>query len=124
MSDESGDSTIVDFRSAAPSMRIKPREVGDHRAFCKHKQIEVWAAEPIITCSSCGATVDPFSWLRDRCRDWQQLRDTALYQVEEAKREMAELKTAIRLLRKEYADEAEKSHVERQLMVLPPRKRI
>ena len=38
--------------------------------------------------------------------------------------ELAELKEAIRKLRREYKDERERRQAENQLMILPPRKRV
>lgn len=119
------DSNVIDFVGAGvPGMAIKPRDIGDPRRFCKHRQIMVSSDEPIIECATCHAYVDPYNWLRERCADYKKLYDAQTSLVEEAKRELAELKTALRLLRREYADEAEKRRAESSLMILPPRRRV
>ena len=113
---------IVDISTAAPSARFKVLDRDDKRLRCPHKRIEVWPKEPIIECADCGAVVDPFQWIRDRCADWKQMVASVDWKVADAKRELEELKREIRLLRKEFKDEAEKEAASRRLMVMPPRK--
>lgn len=118
------DDNVVNFAAAAPSLKFVQREPGDPRRFCDHRKIEVWQDEPIIKCTKCHATVDPYRWIRDRCTDYRRLHEAETFRINDAKQELAELTIALRLLRREYADEAEKRRAERQLMVMPPRRRV
>lgn len=115
-------SEVVTFRSASPSARLKKFDADDKRQQCQHKRIEVWRKEPIIECAECGAVVDPYWWMRERCQDWRQMVDAVTYRRDEAQRELDELKKHLRILRKEYATEAERIRAEQQLMHMPPRK--
>lgn len=120
MSDEGN---VVEFKVTAPSARMKQfDDVANKRRSCEHKRVEVWGTEPILECSDCGGVVDPYDWIRKRCRDWKQMVDSVKYNVASAKEELDGLKTAIRLLRKEYKDELEKARACRELFVRPPRR--
>lgn len=85
-------------------------------------RVAVWGNEPILECSDCGGVVDPYKWIRERCADWKQMVDAVQWKVSAAKEELEGLRTAIRLLRKEYKDEVEKARAERNMFVQPPRR--
>ena len=114
MSDES---KVVSIRDGAPSARLKFPDWSDKRARCEHKQVEIWAKEPIIECSMCGAVVDPYEWLRARCRDWHSLHASLEHKRDEISREIKQLSEALRVLRGEYKSEAEKRAAERSLHI-------
>lgn len=116
------DDKIVAFRPGVPSMRLKSLDWTDKRAHCKHTAIEVWQDEPILECKDCGAVVDPYRWIRDRCATWKRMEDEVDYRVKEAKGELKELTKALRILRGEYEGERERRQAETALMVLPPRR--
>lgn len=119
MADEADN--IVNFRSGAPSARLKHLDWSDERTRCQHKRVEVWAKEPILECADCKAIVDPYQWIRDRCRDWDEIESTHKFRKAEMKSEENSLRKALRLLRGEYADVKERREAERSLMVLPKR---
>lgn len=106
--DDSGN--VVEFKKGAPSARLKSLAVDDKRRGCPHRSIEVWPKEPIIECATCGTVVDPYWWLRERCADWREMVQSVEWRRDEAKRELDELRAQLRVL-------------ERQLMIMPPRKR-
>ena len=120
------DNNVVSFRAAAPSARLKDLDWTDKRAQCKHKNVEIWAKEPIIECSECGAVVDPYDWIRDRVKDWRHWHHAEFIKYKELKREREELQKQVRILRGEYRDEAERVAAERNaaraIAVMPPRK--
>jgi hypothetical protein len=118
----SEDGKVINFKTAAPSARMKQFDAADKRPSCPHHHIEIWHKEPIIECQDCGAVVDPYYWIRQRCEDWRQMEDAVQWRINAAKRELEELRVAVRLVRKEYKDEAEKRQAERQLMVMPPQR--
>lgn len=113
---------VVSFRSASPSARLKKFDHDDKRQHCQHKSIEVWCKEPIIECTACGAVVDPYWWIRERCNDWREMVAAITWRRDEAQRELDELKARLRILRKEYATEAERIRAESQLMHMPPQR--
>jgi hypothetical protein len=125
MSDETPSSaTVVSFRDAAPSARLKTLDWSDQRAQCKHRGVEVWMKEPILECKKCGAVVDPYAWIRERCSDWEEVMADIKYKRKAAESDLNEIKKALRILRAEYKDEAERRKAERALMVLPPQMRV
>lgn len=113
---------VVAFRAGAPSMRLKSLDWTDKRAHCKHVAVQVWQDEPILECKDCGAVVDPYRWIRDRCATWKKMEDEVGYRVKAAKGEMEDLQKSLRILRGEYKDERERRQAETALMVLPPRR--
>ena len=113
---------IVNIKSAAPSARLKKLDWGDKRASCRHKAVGIWVKEPILECDDCGAVVDAHQWIRDRCRDWDQIQSGLEFKRNEVKREIEELKKTLRLLRKEYKDERERLATERSIAILPPQR--
>ncbi len=118
------DNTVIGFRSGAPSARLKAFNGTDPRPNCQHRRIEIWAKEPVVECIDCGSVVDPYWWLRRRCEDWKQAMQAIELKMNAAKQEVEELKAALRILRREYKDEAEKRKAETALMHLPPRSRV
>lgn len=118
------DDNVISFRTAAPSAQMKKLEWSDKRSRCDHRQIEVWPKEPIIECVACGVVVDPYAWIRDRCRDWERVMDNVKYKKNAAEQEMKEILGKLRALRKEYASEAEKRSAERAVMILPAQKHV
>jgi len=121
MADDDGN--IVDFKSSAPSARLKSFDRSAKHTSCRHKQIEVWHREPIIECQNCGVVVDPYQWIRDRCRDHDQMMNSLEYQKQALQGEIEELKKMRRVLRREYRDERERRDTERAVAVLPPQSR-
>ena len=122
MSDEA---KVIDFKShTAPSARVKSwQDVGDKRSACPHIHVEVYDKEPILECRDCGGIVDPYWWIRRRCADWKQMTDAVEYKVKDTKRELEELRVAVRHLRGEWKDAAEKNAAERHsLMIVKPRR--
>lgn len=120
MADENN---IVVFRTAAPSARLKEFDDKESaRRFCKHPSIIVWPNEPILECRDCSGVVDPYYWIRERCNDWERVQQEVDWKASSAKEELEGLRTAIRLLRKEYKDEVEKARAERSMFVQPPRR--
>ena len=119
------DDNVVDFRAAStPSARLKEFDWSDKRARCPHKSILVWAKEPILECGSCGAVVDPYQWIRDRVSDWRSMVEAVEFKKRMAQEELDSLKKQLRLLRREYKDEAEKRRAEGQVAILPPQRRV
>lgn len=117
------DDKVVSFRSGAPSARLKELHWNDKRALCQHMSVEVWTSEPILECADCGAVVDPYQWIRNRVKDWAHMENEAKYRVDDAKREIADLKKTLKALRGEVDDAAEANRVKHALMVMPPRRR-
>lgn len=120
MSDEDN---IVEFRTGAPSARLKNLDWQDKRARCKHKRVEIWRKEPILECTDCGAVVDAHQWIRDRCQDWAQVMSNLKFKKQEIEAEIDELKKARRILRRKYKDERERREAEGALMHMPPQRR-
>lgn len=119
------DDNIVQFKTRVPAASLKPFAHDDPRAKCKHESIEIWPApDPIIECAVCGVIVDPYYWIRERCSDWKQAQDAVDYKISQAEAELKELKAAIKLMRGKYKDEVEKRRAEREIMTLPPRRRV
>jgi hypothetical protein len=114
-------SNVVSIRTAAPSASVREREWSDKKAQCEHKAITIDSSEPVIECRDCGAIVDPYRWIRDRCRDWSRWIDNEQYRQREMRDETKRLQAALRLVRKEYRDEQERRVAEREIMVLPGR---
>lgn len=112
------DDRVVPFVPGTPSMAF--REHTDHkRAFCQHWRIAVDQREPMIECRDCGAIVDPYHWLRQSIRNWDApIRDREA-KIRQLDNEIEGRKKALRLLRKESADEAEKRQAARAIAVLP-----
>lgn len=116
---------VVEFKSAAPSARMKQFDdlpELNKRRFCGHKHVVVWGTEPIIECADCGGVVDPYKWIRDRCADWREMEAAISYKIQAAKEELEGLRAAVRMLRGEYKDEMEKARACRELFVRPPRR--
>jgi hypothetical protein len=119
---------IISFQSAAPSARFRKLDTTDagerKRQTCQHRAVLVWSREPVLECKDCGGIVDPYQWIRDRVRDWENMISAEKYKVDEIKRESEQLKKALRFLRKEFADEREKYEAEHAVATLPPKHRI
>lgn len=111
---------IVSFRDAAPSLHLKKLDWTDKRASCPHKAVLVWPKEPILECKTCGAVVDPYQWIRNRCDDWAMMRDAKKFERDQLQSEIDGLKKMLRLIRGEYRDERERHEAKSRLMVLPP----
>lgn len=123
MADEEQDGgKVIAFRKAPPSSRLKRLEDDEMRLTCRHINVEIWAAEPILECTDCGAVVDPYAWIRTLTREWDAYEKRREDTKREVEREMAELQKRLRILRKEYQDESERCAAEREIAVLPPRK--
>lgn len=120
----SDDPVVIDFRSAAPSARMKTFDIDDKRPHCPHKKIVVWRKEPILECDTCGSVVDPYYWIRQRCEDWKSAQDAVDWKVREANAELEELRAALKILRAEYGNETEKLRARQHLMIMPPRRRV
>lgn len=116
------DDNVVSFRSGAPSARLKELDWSDARARCQHRSVMVWAKEPILECQDCGAVVDPYAWIRARCADWSSLIAPLKRKKAEMEGEIAELRKALRALRGEFKDEAERRAAERALHVWPKKR--
>lgn len=111
---------VVDFRKAAPSARLKALDWKDKRSRCEHYRVEIWQKEPILECADCGAVVDPHVWIRKTVGDWARVIERQKWEMNAAKIECDEIKQQLRMLRKEFANEAEKHKYDSCLMMLPP----
>ena len=117
------DDKIVAFRkSSEPSARLKGLDWNDKRTFCRHGAVQVWDKEPILECCDCGAVVDPYQWIRDRCHEWAGMVASVQYRIDAAKLEMVELKKALKVLRKAHGAAVEAGRAQQALMVLPPQR--
>lgn len=116
------DEKIIQFRDAAPSVRLKRLEATDQRRVCKHRSTLISMEEPILECADCGAIIDPHQWIRILTKEWEQVQNRVEFMRVEAEREMKEIRKQLRVIRGEYADEKERQEVKKTLMVLPPRK--
>lgn len=118
------ESNVLDLKAGLPSARLKRLDFGDKRARCRHRAIAVWPREPIIECVNCGAVVDPYEWIRTVCRNWEMMKNNQEIERAETAAEIAELKKALKVLRREYAGEAERRQLESAVAILPPRRRV
>ena len=110
------DDKVVPFVPGVPSMAFRETATNAKRAFCQHWRIAVDGSEPIIECRDCGAIVDPYQWLRQSIRNWDAPIKTREFKLET---EIENRKRALRILRNECADEAEKRIAARAIAVLP-----
>lgn len=119
---DSPDSNVITFRRDVPASRIKRPEGNAKRQCCQHRQVEIWACEPVLECRDCGAMVDPYDWIRTLTHEWGDVERQHAYRKREAEREMAEIEKKLRALRGEFRDETERREASRAIAVLPARK--
>ena len=65
---------IIDFPVSNPrseaeqGLGYRPKEI-----YCRCISIEVSEYDRTVECQNCGATIDPFDWCLNQCRDWEYL---------------------------------------------------
>jgi hypothetical protein len=125
MSDD-GESNVVEFRrlDSSPSAQLKRLDITDKKRSCQHKKVHIWVSEPILECKDCGAIVDPYWWMRQTIGSWSSIYDGIKFQENEARKELEALKREIRKLRREFKDEAERQAPDREIMRLPPSRKV
>ena len=74
-------------------LQIEPRPFG----FCTHENVRLSEHDRAINCVKCGATLDPFNFVRDNARTIQR----AWQSHKEASRLVGELNERINMLKKE-----------------------
>lgn len=90
---------VMSFPGAAAELPENPLQLERKRGFCAHDAVRLDEHSRTITCTACGAALDPFDFLRNSAQTLQSAWDRHRYVNDE----LRELNDRVTALKKEEA---------------------
>ena len=120
------ENTVVPFRVAKSLLESHVKKpVPPKSQYCRHRHSEMDSLERTVTCTDCGATLDPFDWMErtldENARYWREQSELkkeigSLHKkVEELKDEEKRVKARLRNARDALAKEASREKEQKPL---------